>query len=244
MTESMAQTQEELLLKKSDIWKVFDQISPTYDLLNHLLSFGLDIHWRGQLAKFLPNGENLRLLDLATGTADVPILLCARNPQIREVYGVDLADKMLEIGQKKIVRKKLADKILLKRADAHQLPFEANTFDCATMAFGIRNMQDPLLVLKQTYRVLKTPGRAIILEFSLPANKIWQTFYLFYLRKLVPVLGGLLSGNFAAYRYLNQTVETFPSGREFCSLLKQAGFQETTAHSLMGGVASVYVGEK
>jgi len=242
----MAQTQEELSLKKSDIWKVFDEISPTYDLLNHFLSFGLDIHWRGQLTKFLPRGENLRFLDLATGTADVPILLCAKikNSVCPYFLGVDLADKMLEIGRKKIARKNLADKISLKHADAHNLPFEANTFDCATMAFGIRNMQDPLLVLQQIYRVLKTEGRVLILEFSLPRNKIWQKFYLFYLRKVVPILGGLFSGNLKAYRYLNQTVETFPYGREFCSLLKQAGFKETAAHPLMGGVASIYAGEK
>ena len=240
----MVETEGELSLKKSDIWKVFDDISPTYDLLNHLLSLGLDIHWRRQLAQFAPFRANLQLLDLATGTADVPLILCAKNPQISQVYGVDLADKMLQIGRKKIVRKNLADKIFLQHADAHYLPFKENTFDCVTMAFGIRNMQDPFLVLRQIYRVLKTGGRALILEFSLPRNKIWCGFYLFYLRRMVPILGGLFSGHLEAYRYLNQTVETFPYGGEFCSLLRQAGFKQSTVHPLMGGVASIYAGEK
>lgn len=233
-----------LTINKSDSWKMFDEISPRYDFLNHLLSFGLDIHWRNNLIRYLPRRNSLKILDLATGTADVLLSLCKNNPNILSGVGVDLADKMLELGRAKIHEVKLDQKITLKHGDAHELPFPNESFDAVTIAFGIRNMEDPAKVMREMYRVLKNSGRAIILEFSLPKNNIIKNGHLFYLRHIVPNIGGFVSGHKEAYRYLNQTIESFPYGKEFCQLLEAVGFKNPQAHPLMAGIASIYVGEK
>ena len=244
----MPQANHDLILSKSDSWRMFDAISPRYDLLNRLLSFGLDVSWRRQLSRFLPakvgNADLRSLLDLATGTADVLLTLVRDNENIDQAVGIDLAEKMLSIGREKIARANLARKITLRHADANHIPFEANRFDVVTMAFGIRNVEDPAQVLREMHRVLKREGRALILEFSLPANRILRTAHLFYLRTVVPVLGGLVSGHGQAYRYLNQTIESFPYGTAFCRMMEGAGFRNVAAHPLLGGIASIYKGEK
>ncbi len=229
---------------KADSWKMFNDISPRYDLLNHLLSFGLHIHWRNQLTKFLPNKDNLKVLDLATGTADVLISLFKNNPRMQTGYGLDMAEKMLEIGAAKISRLGLDKQILLQPGDAHQIPFNNQTFDATTISFGIRNMSDPQRVLNEIYRVLNKEGKVIILEFSLPQNPLLRAIHLFYLRFIVPSVGFLFSGHYSAYKYLNQTIEDFPYGKEFCTLLEKAQFKNIKNHPLMGGIASIYVGEK
>ena len=240
----MSSPNDNLTIQKSDSWRMFDDISPRYDLLNRLLSFGLDVFWRSQLVQFLPAQHNQKLLDLATGTADVPITLLRRNKNIEYAVGVDLADKMLSIGQEKVTRAKLEDKILLNHGDASHIDFNADVFNVVTIAFGIRNMEDPLQVLREMHRVLRPQGRALILEFSLPENKILRAAHFFYLRKIVPAIGGLISGHGAAYRYLNQTIEHFPYGTAFCAIMEDAGFFNPKAHLLLGGIASIYVGEK
>ena len=240
----MPHVNDDLTLSKSDSWRMFDDISPRYDLLNRLLSFGLDAFWRRQLVRFLPAQHNQKLLDLATGTADVPLTLVRRSKNIEYAVGIDLADKMLSIGQAKVTRAKLEDKITLNRGDARQTNFSADVFNVVTMAFGIRNVEDPLQVLREMHRVLKPQGRTLILEFSLPENKILRAGHLFYLRNVVPAIGGLVSGHGAAYRYLNQTIERFPCGATFCAMMADAGFRNPTAHPLMGGIATIYVGEK
>ena len=229
---------------KSDSWRMFDEISSRYDLLNRLLSFGLDVFWRRQLLRFLPAQHNQKLLDLATGTADVPLTLVRRNKNIEYAVGIDLADKMLAVGRAKVTRAKLEDKILLTHGDASHIAFNADVFNVVTMAFGIRNVEDPLQVLREMHRVLKPQDRALILEFSLPENKALRAAHLFYLRTVVPIVGGLISGHGEAYRYLNQTIERFPRGAAFCAIMADAGFHNVTAHPLLGGIATIYVGEK
>lgn len=231
-------------ISKSTSWQMFDEISPRYDFLNHLLSFGLDILWRKRLACFLPDKPNLNVLDLATGTADVLISLFKRNKNVVSASGVDMADKMMDIGRAKIAKAGLANHITLHHGDAHRIPFEAQTCHAATIAFGIRNMEEPRQVLREMYRVLKPQGRALILEFSLPANAIIRSIHLFYLRQIVPVIGAVFSGHYAAYKYLNTTIETFPYGSNFCALMTEAGFQNVTTHPLLFGVASIYSGDK
>lgn len=234
-------------LSKSDSWRMFDEISPRYDLLNRLLSFGLDAVWRRQLHWFLRGvGDSLAcpLLDLATGTADVLLTLMRRNRNIQEAVGIDLSDKMLALGRKKIARANLSGKITLTHGDASRIPFEVNRFNTVTMAFGIRNVEDPAQVLREMHRVLKPGGRALILEFSLPSNNILRGLHLFYLRTIVPAVGGLVSGHSEAYRYLNRTIEAFPSGEDFCRLMRQAGFSAVKANPLCGGIATIYTGEK
>ena len=245
----MSSPNENLVLSKSDSWRMFDTISPRYDLLNRLLSFGLDILWRGQLGRFLSddaagNRHACSLLDLATGTADVPLTLARRHKNIEYAVGIDLADKMLSIGRAKVARANLAHKITLRHGDAGRIPFDADAFDAVTIAFGIRNVADPLQVLREMRRVLKPEGRALVLEFSLPENRILRAPHLFYLRTVVPMIGGFISGHGEAYRYLNQTIERFPFGDAFRAMMEDAGFHNVTARLLLGGIASIYVGEK
>lgn len=230
-------------IPKSESWRMFDAISPRYDILNRLLSFGLDILWRERLVPFLPDNPR-KVLDLATGTADVLLALVRGNQNIKEAVGIDLADRMLAIGRGKIARANFSGKITLTHGDANQIPFEDNAFDAVTIAFGIRNVEDHNRVLREMRRVIKPGGRALILEFSLPENKLLRAAHLFYLRVVVPAVGGLVSGHGQAYRYLNRTIETFPCGDDFCVLMEFCGFQDVKAHSLMGGIATIYVGEK
>ena len=235
---------ENLVLPKSDSWKMFNSIAGRYDFLNRLLSLGQDIRWRHALKQFLSDSDKQTILDLATGTADVLITLTKNNLKIHHGYGVDPAVKMLEIGRKKIKAKHL-DKILtLQEGDAQALSFNAETFDCVTISFGIRNIPDLRLALLEMYRVTKTGGRVLILEFSKPANPLLKAGHWLYLQTVVPLVGLIFSGNFKAYTYLNQTIQTFPYGDRFCKILKQMGFLDVEPHPLMGGVATIYVAQK
>ena len=229
---------------KADSWKMFNRISGRYDALNRILSFGLDIGWRKKLAKFLPQRNNLEMLDLATGTADVPIYLLKTAPQIHSFYAIDKAEDMLKIAENKIKKEGLETEITLHEGDITDIPFDDGCFDGVTTAFGIRNVQEPLEALKEMRRVLKPRGCVLILEFSFPSNFFLRAVYLFYLRRIVPALGALISGDSQAYRYLTKTIENFPYGQEFISLMSEAGFQKTCLFPLAFGAATIYRGEK
>jgi len=231
-------------IEKSNSWRMFDEISPKYDFLNHLLSFGLDIHWRNQIAKYLPKRKDLKILDLATGTADLLLTLFKKNKNVQTGCGLDLADKMMDIGRAKITKKGLDNWIILKHGDAHKTPFDEESYDAVTIAFGIRNMDNPKQVLREMYRVCNSRGRALVLEFSLPENRVLRNIHVFYLRHLVPLIGAAFSKNYQAYKYLNQTIETFPYGEDFCVLLKKAGFINVKAFPLLFGIATIYCGDK
>ena len=240
----MPEIDKNITILKSDSWRMFDEISPKYDFLNQLLSFGLHHHWRRRLIEFLPQKEEITLLDVATGTADVVLTLCQHNSHIISAAGIDLADKMLSIGRKKIMQNGLHTRVKLQHGDANKIPFNGNSFDVTTIAFGIRNVEDPTKALSEMARVLRPTGKALILEFSLPKNPVLRSLHLFYLRNIVPLVGGAISGNVQAYRYLNQTIEFFPYGEKFCQIMRQAGFKNAQAHELLLGVATIYVGEK
>ncbi len=235
---------DQLIFPKTESWKIFNLISGRYDFLNRLLSFGLDIRWRQALLQFIPTETTLKMLDLATGTADVVIAAVEARPNIYSAVGLDMAEEMLKIGRQKVERHDLAKKITLQRGDAQELPFAENSFDVLTIAFGIRNIPDLRKVMMEMFRVTKPGGQAIILEFSIPENIVLKFGYIIYLRLFVPVLGFLFSGNYRAYKYLNQTIEQFPYGDRFCKILKQMGFKNVQALTLLGGVATVYAGEK
>jgi demethylmenaquinone methyltransferase/2-methoxy-6-polyprenyl-1,4-benzoquinol methylase len=233
-----------LVLPKSDSWKMFNSIAGRYDFLNRLLSLRQDVRWRNALKQFLPNSDRQTILDLATGTADVLITLSKGNPKIHRGYGVDPAIKMLEIGRNKIKQQHLDDRLELVQGDAQALPFQNETFDCVSIAFGIRNIPDLRLALLEMYRVTKQGGRVLILEFSKPENPLLKCGHWLYLQTIVPLVGFLFSGNFKAYVYLNQTIQTFPYGDRFCKILKQMGFVGIEPHPLMGGAATIYVAQK
>lgn len=222
---------------RQDVWKMFDIISPTYDRINRILSLGMDRKWRKKCAEQLPAQKNLKILDIATGTGDQAIALHQSKASIQSITGIDLSMEMLEIAKKK------APNVHFLHADAEKLPFPANHFDASTFSFGIRNVPTPLTSLKEIHRVLKPKGRCLILEFSLPPAPI-KTFFLFYLRHILPRIGGLLSRKPAAYRYLNETIEHFPSGKDFCILMREAGFTKLKALPFALGGVTLYIGDK
>jgi demethylmenaquinone methyltransferase/2-methoxy-6-polyprenyl-1,4-benzoquinol methylase len=224
--------------------RMFDRIAHRYDLLNRMLSFGRDIAWRKRMARYLPPHKSLHVLDLATGTADVLLFLHRQEPRVAHGVGVDPSAGMLGFGQGKIRKAGLDTRFRLVRGDGQYLSFPSDTFDAVTIAFGIRNVADVSKGLREMHRVLRRGGRVLILEFSLPRNRLVRWGYLFYFRHVLPRVGGLISGDSYAYRYLNATVETFPYGEAFCQLMREAGFQDVQARPLTFGIASLYVGDK
>ncbi|MCP4217619.1 MAG: bifunctional demethylmenaquinone methyltransferase/2-methoxy-6-polyprenyl-1,4-benzoquinol methylase UbiE [bacterium] len=230
--------------EKESSYRIFDGIYKRYDLLNHLLSFGLDIVWRRKLAGHLHNKENRLLLDLACGTGDVMFSLLKHHPELTHAVGCDMSFNMLKRAQEKIQKKKHDPVTSLSRGDAAKIPFADNSFDIVTMAFGIRNVPEPPEVLKEIYRVLKPGGKVAVLEFSLPSDKIIKKLHLFYLRQVLPRVGRLISRDTRAYTYLNQTIETFPYGESFCRWMREAGLKNVSCTPFTFGVASCYGGEK
>ncbi len=227
-----------------EVWKMFDRISPTYDRINRILSFGMDRSWRKEVVRHLPsNQKELRVLDLATGTGDQVIALFENKAHVGSAVGIDLSAEMLQLAKKKIGVKKYSGQVEFLRADAEKIPFGNDQFDAATFSFGIRNVNDPLSSLREIHRILKSRGRCLILEFSLPPVLI-RSFYLFYLRRILPKIGGLLSKQPAAYKYLNETIESFPSGTAFLDLMRKASFVSVKAYPMALGGVTLYLGEK
>lgn len=227
------------MLGVNKVRDMFNQISPTYDVINRVLSFGRDVAWRKKVARHLPLRPHLHVLDLATGTCDQLAAFFQAGVSIHKAVGIDVAEKMLDIGRAKMA----PYPVELKVGDAQKIPFEADRFDAVSISFGIRNVENPSLALEEMHRVLKTEGKCLILEFSMPP-KIIRPFFLLYLRHILPRLGGFLSKQNAAYRYLNQTIETFPSGESFLTLMRKAGFTKVKRISMNLGSVSLYVGEK
>lgn len=192
------------------------------------------------MIRHLPEG-NLHLLDCATGTCD-QLLSMMGSASIERAVGIDLAEEMLAVGKQKVAVSPFAQKVELLVGNAMEMPLSSDSFDCVTMTFGIRNVQgDPL---PEMLRVLKPGGKILILEFSLPRNRVIRALHVFYLRQVLPRLGGLISGNADAYRYLNRTIESFPYGEAFLNRMRNAGFEELQAIPLSFGVATLYLGEK
>jgi len=229
---------------ESESWKMFDRIAYRYDLLNRLLSFRQDVLWRKRMCKELPPGDDLNVLDLATGTGDVLLGLYKQSGRIKTGIGLDKSGGMLSYGHEKLKQKNSNNDLSLMRGDAMSIGTQSNTFNATTIAFGIRNVPDVPRALREMYRVLKPGGRTLILEFSLPANWVIRTGYLQYFRHVLPRIGGIVSGDAQAYRYLNETVEQFPYGEAFSSMMRDAGFQQVKAFPLTFGIATLYLGDK
>lgn len=228
---------------ESESWRMFDRIAQRYDFLNRMLSFRRDVVWRRRLAKRLPEGDKLRVLDLATGTGDVLAGLFRETGRMQFGLGVDKSANMLANGRKKVAEAS-PDCLALVRGDAVSLGLRSEAFDAVTIAFGIRNVPDVEAALRDMRRVLRPGGRALILEFSLPANPVFRALYLTYFRNVLPRIGGWVSGDAAAYRYLNETVERFPYGEDFCELMRGAGFHDVQHETLTFGIATLYWGDR
>lgn len=229
---------------RNEIWKMFDLISSTYDRANRIMSFGFDQLWRKKVCAFLLPKKMMRILDCATGTGDQIIALMEKRPDISEVIGIDLAEEMIKIGREKIAKKSYSDKVVLQIASALAIPYPDNSFDCVTISFGIRNVTDMMAAFQEFRRVLKPGGRVLILEGTIPRKKWLRCLHLFYLRYLLPGIGGLISKNLKAYRYLNQTIETFPQGEKFTGRMRAAGFINVHSNLILGGITTVYQGDK
>ncbi len=223
---------------------MFNTISRRYDTINRILSLGQDKSWRKKMAKQLPRKDMIHLLDLATGTADQIISLFENSPQIEKAVGIDMAEKMIALAKKKMAPKPFSGKVKFLCANAEELPFEDDMFDVVTISFGIRNFENKEKALKEIHRVLKKEGRLLILEFSLPPHQVMKKFHLFYLRHILPIIGGMLSKSKKSYEYLNQTIETFPYGKDFLNLLKEHNFRKPSSKPLFFGAVSLYQADK
>ena len=221
---------------------MFDRIAGRYDVLNRSLSFGQDVAWRKRLRRHLPTDRPLRIVDLATGTADQILFLLGGKATIAQADGYDLAEEMLDIGREKVRSKGVGDQVTLYTGDAMACPAPDASTDVVTISFGIRNVEDVPTALRDMYRILVPGGKACVLEFSLPTNRFIRWGYLSYFRHVLPKIGGWVSGDSYAYNYLNTSVETFPCGEDFCALMRDAGFEQVKAEPLTFGVATIYSG--
>jgi demethylmenaquinone methyltransferase/2-methoxy-6-polyprenyl-1,4-benzoquinol methylase len=225
---------------------MFDAIAARYDLLNHLLSAGLDRRWRRRAVEALALRGGEWVLDLCTGTADLALAAVdgRRNGAAARVVGVDRAAGMLALGRAKIDRRGLGDRIALVRGDALGIPVRDEAVDAATVAFGIRNVPDAAAACREVYRVLKPGGRFAVLEFSLPTLAGVRPLYLWYFRRVLPTVGRLVSRHPGAYSYLPASVHEFPTPAEFVALVREAGFREVRAVRLALGIVYLYVAVK
>ncbi|MCB0625373.1 MAG: bifunctional demethylmenaquinone methyltransferase/2-methoxy-6-polyprenyl-1,4-benzoquinol methylase UbiE, partial [Saprospiraceae bacterium] len=208
--------------KKEQVSKMFDNIAPSYDLLNRLLSLGIDRSWRKKAIRLLDPAKAKTVLDVATGTADVAIEI-ARQLKPEKIIGVDIAQQMLEIGREKVSKRGLAEVIELQLGDSENLPFESNTFDAITVAFGVRNFEDLGKGLSEMQRVLKPGGKLVVLEFSRPRIFPFKQLFNLYFRYLLPLIGRLTSKDPKAYSYLYESVQAFPDRENFVTELGKAG---------------------
>ncbi|MFN4146340.1 MAG: bifunctional demethylmenaquinone methyltransferase/2-methoxy-6-polyprenyl-1,4-benzoquinol methylase UbiE [Runella sp.] len=228
--------------KREQVADMFDNISPKYDFLNRLLSVGIDVYWRKRAIKMLKTENPLTILDIATGTGDFALEAVSLKPQ--KIVGVDISEGMLAVGRAKIRRKRLEHLIELRSGDSSALPFESDSFDAVMASFGVRNFEHLLGGLTEMYRVTKTGGTCVVLEFSKPKSFPFKQLYNFYFRYILPLIGRIVSKDASAYSYLPESVQAFPDGQDFLKIYQQAGFKNTRCIPLTFGICSIYVGKK
>jgi len=227
--------------EKAAVRSMFDRIAPRYDLLNRVLSGGTDVRWRRRAVDLLELEAPARVLDLCTGTADLLIEALSRDPRSSGL-GVDLSHAMLVRGRAKLARGGYDRRAALVGGDGEHLPVRDGIFDGALVAFGIRNVGDPVKAMREVLRVLRPGGRFVVLEFSTPGGLLGAA-YRFYSRRVLPLIGGLVSGDASAYAYLPASVAKFPAPEGFASLMREAGFVDVRWTRLTGGIACLHRAE-
>jgi demethylmenaquinone methyltransferase / 2-methoxy-6-polyprenyl-1,4-benzoquinol methylase len=227
--------------KKEQIAQMFNNISHRYDLLNRVLSLGIDIRWRKKAIQILQRHNPSTVLDVATGTADFAIAAATDNQY--KITGVDISEQMLAVGKKKIEKLGLTDKISLQKGDSENLQFQDNFFDAVIVSFGVRNFENLEKGMTEIRRVLRPGGLLIVLEFSKPSGP-FKYIYNFYFKYILPTVGKIISRDTAAYRYLPDSVDAFPYGKKFTSILDKIGYQNTACNELTFGVSSIYTATK
>ena len=228
--------------KKKQVEKMFDSISFEYDKLNRLISAGNDVKWRKTIYKIAERLNPIDILDIATGTADIALELSKIEGS--KITGLDISEKMLDVGRQKVTERNLENKVSLVSGDAENLNFSKNTFDLISIGFGVRNFQNLEKGLLESFRVLREGGTLIILETSVPQNRLVKLFYLLFSRTFIPLVGSLFSKDKKAYKYLQKSAEEFPSGENFSQILKSCGFKNVQIMPLMLGASSIYVAKK
>jgi demethylmenaquinone methyltransferase / 2-methoxy-6-polyprenyl-1,4-benzoquinol methylase len=229
--------------KKAQVEEMFDSISGKYDFLNRFLSLGIDQGWRKKAIQAISTIDPKRILDVATGTADLAIA-ASKGTKPEKVIGVDISEGMMKHGRVKIKQKGLHNLITLERGDSEKLPFEDNSFDAVTVGFGVRNFENLELGLQEIHRVTRSGGKIAILEFSKPRIFPIKQLYNFYFKTILPTWGRLISGSQKAYTYLPESVQAFPDGKEFTDILEKVGFTKTESQPLTFGICSLYTAIK
>jgi demethylmenaquinone methyltransferase/2-methoxy-6-polyprenyl-1,4-benzoquinol methylase len=226
------------------IEQMFSKIASRYDLLNHVLSLGLDFGWRRKVAQETGKTECQRILDVCTGTGDTAIELSRLWKGKAKVEGLDFSRELLEIGRKKVRKAKIGDKVIFREGNAESLPYDKEQFDAITITFGLRNIKNRVKALEGFYSVTRPGGCFVCLEFSKPKNPVFSSIYSFYLLKLVPYISRVLGSDPAAYQYLGSTIKDFPTPEELVNLIETAGWKDVTYKMLAGGIVAIHRGSK
>jgi demethylmenaquinone methyltransferase/2-methoxy-6-polyprenyl-1,4-benzoquinol methylase len=243
MSKTVTPYNSQQATKKEQVADMFNNISGTYDFLNHFMSLGIDIIWRKKAINELKNDKPKHILDVATGTGDFAFeALGMLNPE--KITGVDISEGMLDVARQKITRRNLNDKFEVYTADSENLPFDTGKFDAVTVAYGVRNFEHLEAGLADMLRVLKPGGKAVILEFSKPKGFPIKQLYNFYFHYITPSIGKLFSKDSRAYSYLPESVAAFPDGKSFVTLMDKVGYKQTKHRSLTFGICSIYTGIK
>lgn len=242
MSKKVTPYQDSDLGKKEQVTQMFDTISENYDGLNRVISFGIDIKWRKRVVAILKNKKPEILLDIATGTGDLAINLVQTGAM--KIIGLDISPGMLKVGKKKVLDKHMEKTIEMIEGDSENLPFEDNTFDAVTVAFGVRNFETLEKGLFEIHRVLKPKGTFVVLETSVPTKTPFKQGYHFYTKNILPRIGKLFSKDDSAYAYLSESASVFPHGENFNNILRKIGFIDVVNKPQTFGVASIYVATK
>ena len=230
--------------KKEQVEQMFDNIAPTYDKLNHILSFNIDRIWRRRVMRIIRRSHAQKIMDVATGTGDLAIAM-AKRVEGTHILGIDLSEEMLQVARTKIDKLGLQERIEVHKGDAENLSIvESGSNDAATVAFGVRNFENLERGLSEIYRTLKQGGKFVVLEFSIPRNRFIRWVYAQYSHRLLPRIGAMLSKDRKAYDYLPDSVEEFPSPERFADILRGVGFKDIKLRSQSFGIAYIYEATK
>lgn len=238
MTKRVIPYKESSLGKKEQITQMFDKVSTNYDFLNRLLTFGIDVHWRRKVVALAMQNTTDKILDIATGTGDLAIMLA--QTQADKIIGLDISPGMLEIGVKKISQQNLNHKVEMILGDSEKLPFDDHTFDAVTVGFGVRNFEDLQQGLSEIFRVLKPKGNFVVLETSQPTKFPIKQGFTFYSKYIIPTVGKLFSKDKSAYNYLPESAAVFPYGETFNNILLKTGFNTSKVYPQTFGIATIY----
>ena len=242
MSEKVTPYKDSDLGKKEQVAQMFNNISDNYDGLNRMISFGIDVKWRKKVVKLVADCQPKLVLDIATGTGDLAINI-SKNTSASKIIGLDISEGMLGVGKRKVAKENL-DNVELVLGDSEKIPFEDNTFDAITVAFGIRNFETLEKGLAEILRVLKSKGSFVILETSVPAKTPYKQFYNFHSSKVFPLMGKLFSKEGSAYSYLSESAAKFPHGENLNNILRKVGFIEVANKPQTFGVATIYTATK